>query len=90
MDIASHMVNTNHQNFVPIQNRVGVRIPNISFSSDLHKTVLKKWKQLVKDGDITEVEYDQPRRCGKCGLSLSDAIEMFKHIKEDHVKKSNN
>ena len=89
MDIASHMVKTNHQNFIPIQNKVGLRVQNISFNSDLHKTVLKKWKQLVKDGDITQVDYEQPRQCGKCGLTFSDAIEMFKHIKEDHVKKAN-
>ena len=90
MDIADHMVKTNHQNFVPIVNKLNVRVPNISFSSETHKTVIKKWKQLVKDGDITQVEYDTPRQCQKCGLSCSDAIEMFKHIKDDHVKKLKN
>ena len=85
MDIAEHMTKKKHTNFVPIKNLVGVQIQNLSFNQEMHKTVIKKWKQLVKDGDITDVSYSQPRKC-KCGLHFSDAIDMFKHIKDVHIK----
>ena len=86
IDIAEHMETKQHQNFVPIKNAVRVTLQNLTFNPDHHKSVIKKWKHLVKDGDITEVEYQQPRRCPKCSAVLSDAIEMFKHIKDNHVK----
>ena len=58
---------------------------NISFSQDLNKLIIKKWKRLVKDGDITEVKYKEPRKCRKCGIIVEDSIDMFKHIKDVHV-----
>merc|ERR1712107_447214 len=61
MDIAEHMTKKKHTNFVPIKNLVGFQIQNLSFNQEMHKTVIKKWKQLVKDGDITDVSYSQPR-----------------------------
>ena len=63
-----------------------MKIRNISFSKDFNKLIIKKWKRLVKDGDITELEYKEPRKCGKCGIVVEDAIDMFKHIKDVHVE----
>lgn len=40
----------------------------------------------MKDGDITEVKYKEPRKCGKCEAVLEDAIDMFKHIKDVHIE----
>ena len=80
------MVKMNHQNFVPIKNKLNISVQNLSFSKDYHKIILKKWKTLVKDGDITEVDYEQDKTCGKCGLMFGDAVDMFKHIKDMHTK----
>ena len=84
MDLAEHIESRGHRNFVPISGGCNVKIRNLSFSADHHKTVVKKWKRLIKDGDITEVDYDIPRACGKCKAVIPDAIEMFKHIRQHH------
>ena len=85
MDLASHIESRGHTHFVPIAGGCGVRLKNVTFSPDHHKVVRKKWKRMVKDGDITSVSYDMPRPCGKCNALMSDAIDMFKHIKENHI-----
>ena len=84
MDIAKHIESRGHTNFVPISGGCTVKIRNLSFSADHHKIVVKKWKRLIRDGDITEVNYDIPRTCGKCKAVIPDAIEMFKHIRQRH------
>ena len=65
----------------PVTN-IYVKINNISFSHN--KVVIKKWKRMVLDGDIKEVQYSTPRKCIKCSLIFVDAIDMFKHIKVIH------
>ena len=87
MDIAKHIRESRgHTNFVPISGGCNVKIRNLSFSSDHHRTIVKKWKRLIKDGDITEVQYDIPRSCGKCKALMPDAIEMFRHIRHHHQR----
>ena len=88
IDLASHITTTNHQNFEPIKGRVGVKLTSISFSQEHNKTVIKKWKRLVKDGDtgaINALKYPAPKKCSKCDARFGDAIDMFKHIKETHI-----
>ena len=68
----------------PVTN-IYVKINNISFSHN--KVVIKKWKRMVLDGDIKEVQYSTPRKCKKCSLIFVDAIDMFKHIKDIHIHK---
>ena len=87
INIGQHIEKTNHMNFVPIKNQAHIRLKNISFNPEYHKTVIKSWKQLVKDGEITDVDYSRSRKCVKCNLSFNDAIDMFKHIKDKHVHK---
>merc|ERR1711915_568141 len=86
INLSNHIKIKNHQNYVPINDRTSVRLRNISFHPDLNKLIIKRWKRLVKDGDITEVKYSIPRNCTKCGIALEDSIDMFKHIKDVHVK----
>ena len=85
MDLAKHVESRGHTNFTPITGSCHVRVQNLSFSSEHHKTIIKKWKRLIKDGDITEVTYDSPRSCGKCRAVLSDSIDMLKHIRDNHI-----
>ena len=85
MDLAEHIESRGHTNFVPISGGCNVKLRNLSFSADHHKNVVKKWKRLIKDGDITEVSYDTPRACGKCKAVIPDSIEMFKHIRQLHL-----
>ena len=68
----------------PVTN-IYVKINNISFSPHYNKVVRKKWRRMVLDGDIKEVQYSTPRKCKKCSLSFVDAIDMFKHIKVIHI-----
>ena len=86
MDLVSHMKSTSHTNFIPINDKTKLQIKNISFCQNFNKLVIKKWKRLVKDGEITEVKYEEPRKCIKCGILLEDAIDMFKHIKDVHIE----
>ena len=89
MDIAAHMAATNHQNIIPINDNMRVQMKNISYSEQLNKEIIKKWKRLIKHGDITEVAYKEPRKCLKCPIIVEDAIDMFKHIKDVHIRKTN-
>ena len=86
MDIAKHMTAKNHQNFVPIRKKFSINVQNLSFNPNYHKTVIKRWKNLVKAGEITEVAYTQPRVCRKCNIAVDDAVDMFKHIRDVHIK----
>ena len=86
INLGDHIKTTNHQNFIPIKDKANIWIKNISYSPKFSKLVIKKWKRLVKDGDITEVKYEKPRICKKCGTVFEDAIDKFKHIKDFHVK----
>ena len=86
MDIAKHMTARNHQNFVPIRKKLSINVQNVSFNPNYHKTVIKRWKNLVKDGEITEVSYSYPRVCRKCNIAMDDAVDMFKHIRDAHIK----
>ena len=86
MDIAKHMTARNHQNFVPIRKKLSINVQNLSFNPNYHKTVIKRWKNLVKDGEITEVSYSNPRVCRKCNIAMDDAVDMFKHIRDAHIK----
>ena len=70
---------------IPINDKSKVLMRNISFSKDFNKVIIKKWKRLVKDGDITEVKYQEPRICRKCKIFIEDAIDMFKHLKDTHL-----
>ena len=85
IDMAGHIASTNHQNFAPIKTTVGVRMSNVSLKVEHNKTVIKKWRRLVKDGDIPAVRYSMPRKCKKCDEVLEDSVDMFKHIKEVHI-----
>ena len=87
INISKHIEETNHMNFVPIDDKANVKMSNISFSPEYNKVVIKKWKRMVLDGDIKEVQYSTPRKCKKCSLSFVDAIDMFKHIKVIHIHK---
>ena len=86
MDIAKHMTARNHQNFVPIRKKLSINVQNLSFNPNYHKTVIKRWKNLVKDGEIAEVAYSHPRVCRKCNIAMNDAVDMFKHIRDVHIK----
>ena len=86
IDIARHMTAKNHQNFVPIKKKLSINVQNLSFNPNYHKTVIKRWKNLVKAGDITEVSYANPRVCRKCNIVMDDAVDMFKHIRDVHIK----
>ena len=86
MDIAKHISDKNHQNFVPIRKKFSINIQNLSFNPNYHKTVIKRWKNLVKDGEIAEVAYSHPRVCRKCNIAMNDAVDMFKHIRDVHIK----
>ena len=86
MDIAKHMRTKNHQNFVPIRKRLSINVQNLSFNSAYHKTIIKRWKKLVRDEEISDVTYSQPRICRKCNIPMNDAIDMFKHIRDVHMK----
>ena len=86
MDIAKHISAKNHQNFVPIRKKFSINVQNLSFNPNYHKTVIKRWKNLVKGGEITEVAYTQPRVCRKCNIAMDDAVDMFKHIRDVHIK----
>ena len=85
INISKHIEETNHMNFVPIDDKANVKMSNISFSPHYNKVVRKKWRRMVLDGDIKEVQYSTPRKCKKCSLSFVDAIDMFKHIKDIHI-----
>ena len=85
INLAGHIKETNHTNFVPIDDRTKIQVKNISFNPEFNKLIIKKWKRLIKDGDITEVKYSTPRTCNKCNFVFEDAIDMFKHIKDFHV-----
>ena len=85
MDLSQHVESRGHTNFEPISGKCDVKIRNLSFSAKHHKNVIKKWKKLIKDGDISEVRYDTPRACGECNAIICDAIDMFKHIKDKHM-----
>ena len=85
INISKHIEETNHMNFVPIDDKANVKMSNISFSPEYNKVVIKKWKRMVLAGDIKEVRYSTPRKCKKCSLIFVDAIDMFKHIKDIHV-----
>lgn len=85
MDLAGHITSTDHQHFTPIKKSLDVRLGSVSYRAELNKTVIKKWKRLVKDGDIQDIRYSAPRKCGKCAEVFDDAVDMFKHIKEVHV-----
>ena len=87
IDLAGHIEATNHTNFVPINDKTKVQIKDISFMPKFNKLIIKKWKRLVKEGDIKEVKYSTPRTCKKCNSVFEDAIDMFKHIKDIHVDK---
>ena len=84
------MKSTNHLKFIPINDNTRVNIKNISNSEEFNKVIIKKWKRLVKDGDITDVSYKIPRKCLKCEIIVEDAIDMFKHIKDVHILKRGN
>ena len=86
IDLGSHIKSTSHLNFIPINDKTKVQIKNISFSQDFNKLIIKKWKRLVKDGDITEIMYKEPQKCGKCTAVVDNAIDMFKHIKDVHIE----
>ena len=85
IDMAGHIASTNHQKFAPIKTTMGVRMSNVSLKVEHNKTVIKKWRRLVKDGDIPAVRYTLPRKCKKCDEVLEDSVDMFKHIKEAHI-----
>ena len=85
INISKHIEETNHMNFVPIDDKANVKMSNISFSPHYNKVVRKKWRRMVLDGDIKEVQYSTPRKCKKCSLIFVDAIDMFKHIKDIHI-----
>jgi len=86
MDIAKHISAKNHQNFVPIRKKFSINVQNLSFNLNYHKTVIKRWKNLVKDGEIAEVAYSHPRVCKKCNIAMNDSVDMFKHIRDVHIK----
>ena len=85
IDLAGHINATGHQNFSPIKERVKVKLNNLSYTSEHNATIIKKWRRLVKDGDITSIKYSPPRKCKKCDNVFEDSVDMFKHIKSSHV-----
>jgi len=88
IDLAGHMKSTGHQSFEPIGNQVRVNLQDIAHSPVHHRSVVRRWKRLVREEVITDVEYEQPRKCLKCQFSAGDAIEMFKHIRDAHIGES--
>ena len=85
MDLAHHIQSRGHTHFVPVVKSCEVKLTNLTFSAQHHRTVVKRWKRMVKDGDITELSYDKPRHCGKCKAVMLDAIDMIKHIRDSHI-----
>ena len=83
--LARHMKQHSKRNETNPVTNIYVKMSNISFSPEYNKVVIKKWKRMVLDGDIKEVQYSTPRKCKKCSLSFVDAIDMFKHIKDIHI-----
>ena len=86
IDLAGHINATGHQNFSPIKDKVGVKLNNLSFSSEHNTTIIKKWRRLVKDGEITTIKYSPPRKCKKCDKIFEDSVDMFQHIKSSHIE----
>ena len=73
--------------FLSLRKRSKVRINLCNISQDFlyHHQVVRNWRRRIKDGDITSVEYDLPRKCTKCSNVLSNAIDMFRHIRDAHI-----
>ena len=86
IDLAGHINATSHQNFSPIKETVKVKLNNLSYTSEHNATIIKKWRRLVKDGDITSIKYSPPRKCKKCDMVFEDSVDMFKHIKSSHIE----
>jgi len=74
--------------FVNLRKRSKVRINVRNISQDFlyHHQVVRHWRRRIKDGDITSVDYGLPRKCTKCSLVLSNAIDMFRHIRDAHIQ----
>ena len=86
IDLAGHINATSHQNFSPIKETVKVKLNNLSYTSEHNATIIKKWRRLVKDGEITSIKYSPPRKCKKCDAIFEDSVDMFKHIKSSHIE----
>ena len=52
INISKHIEETNHMNFVPIDDKANVKMSNISFSPEYNKLIKKKWKRMVLDGTL--------------------------------------
>ena len=86
IDLAGHINTTSHQNFAPIKDKMNIKLKNVSFSSEHNAIVIKNWRRLVKDGDITSFKYSPAKKCSKCESVFEDSLDMFKHIKSSHME----
>ena len=86
IDLAGHINTTSHQNFAPIKDKMNLKLKNVSFSSEHNAIVIKNWRRLVKDGDITRFKYSPAKKCSKCDSVFEDSLDMFKHIKSSHME----
>ena len=85
VDIAFHIVSTSHGKFAPIQDTTGVDIQNISLKREFSKSIIKQWKKMALNEEIDVKKYKDPRACLRCNESFNDPVDMFKHIKVNHM-----
>ena len=83
IDIGEHMTTTGHTRFEPIIIDTNVRMKDITVNPEYSKLVMKQWKKMLKNRDI---EYSHSLHCPKCKRVITDAVDMFKHIKDMHLK----
>jgi len=103
-DIAGHIITKQHTRFTPIENcfpsmknKNLLSLSNISYSRKWNKKVIQDWKRnmtaqlnAATSGLDVQFKYEKPRRCLQvlCQFVAEDPADMFKHIREKHVKGS--
>ena len=64
-----------------------VHLSDLAYTERYGNRVRKKFKKAAQGKILSEKSFQIPIRCKVCGVNTNNNLEMFRHIREEHLVK---
>ena len=64
-----------------------VRVCDLAYTEKYGNRVRKKFKKAAQGKIISRESFEIPIRCKVCGVNTNNNLEIFRHIREEHLVK---
>ena len=92
--VSAHLKSVDHpgnRKFQPVQNFVNVkmrvRVCDLAYTEKYGNRIRKKFKKAAQGDVISRESFRIPIKCKVCGVVAANNLEVFRHIREEHLTK---